>query len=335
MGHINESTRCWVALAVWGAGLMLAFSLSLWNLSSSRKDAENRLISEAGRAAAQIAKLASLPDGRVDAAASRAIVAGAMEDENIYAIKIETRQGILEGLRRNYLWEPVEWDDEIAENCVQGMNPIKVDGHVEGMVEVWLSPRLTIEEDSMLGRREKWRFLCIALLWTGVLGLLFWHWGDFGRWRRALFEKSQPDACEPPDKIMLGLSREHEADAPGQTGLVNASAGREFQNKNPEAWLVTAGLFRQTFARAPELISRLYAEGATAGLCHLGRMLEQAAPCIGASPLVEAASRMQAALNDPDSVCRALAVEDCARVLEQTLAALQGAQSGPVSPREK
>ncbi|MEE0816756.1 MAG: hypothetical protein U0M13_13965, partial [Desulfovibrio fairfieldensis] len=97
-----------------------------------------------------------------------------------------------------------------------------------------------------------------------------------------------------------------------------------FQRKHADAWQITAGLFRQCFARAPELLSRLYADGETAGLCHLGRMLELAAPCLGATRLTEAARAMQVALNDPQCETAALAVEECMRALEDVLAALGG-----------
>lgn len=325
MARISHSTRLWFALAIWGAGLALLLALGWWNVASFQRDNENRLISEAARMASQIASLLTLSGGRVDSARAKILVMAAMEDENLYAIKIETRQGVLEGQRRNYLWEPVSWDEEIAENCVQGMTPIRQAGRTEGMVEVWLSPRLNAEEDSMLEKREQWRFLFPALLWTGALILLLWYWGDLRRWRRAC-AGNQP-AC-PREEPTLGLVRDGEETGEQENGsappLVSAREGRNFQRKNPDAWLVTAGMFRQTFAHAPDLMNRLYAEGATAGLCHLGRMLEQAAPCIGATPLAAAACRMQTALNNPESSERAISVEDCIRVLEQTLAALSG-----------
>lgn len=328
MHRIRHSTRTWIALAVWGTGLILFFALAWWNLTSSRSDADNRLISEAGRTAAQIAALLTLPGGKLDEAGIKAIIMAAMEDDSIYAIKIETRNGLLEGQRRNFLWEPISWDDEIAEDCVQGMTPIRVEGRPEGMVEVWLSPRLSAEEDTLLTQRERLRFILISFLWTCALALLFWYWGDFKRWQKVFSTRSA--SGETTAKIMAGLGKSESAPdqeaSPKETSLVDARAGRDFQRKNPDAWLVTAGMFRQTFGRAPALISRLYAEGAIAGLCHLGRMLEQAAPCIGAKPLAEAARKMQAALNDPACTTRASAVEECAAILDNTLAALSGNQ---------
>ena len=345
MPYITHGTRRWLALAAWAAGLLLFLLLGLWNLNSSRRDAENRLISEAGRTAAQLAALLSLPAWELDELTARTIVMAAMEDDSIYAVKVQTKRGMLEGQRRNYQWEPVPWDDEIAENTVQGMNPLKMEGRTVGSVEVYLSPRLSAEEQALTARREVWRFALAALFWTGALLLLLWHWGDLARLRRLLARKADaalpgPDASAP-EKIVLGLSASTtegdnapdggEGRAPPAHGApvpcfapVNPALGRSFQRKHADAWQITAGLFRQCFARAPELLSRLYADGETAGLCHLGRMLELAAPCLGATRLAEAARAMQAALNDPQCETAALAVEECMRALEDVLAALGG-----------
>ena len=88
---------------------------------------------------------------------------------------------------------------------------------------------------------------------------------------------------------------------------------------------MTAALFRQTFAHAPMLMMRLYAEDELEGLCHLGRMLLAAAPCLGAVRLEDSAREMLDALEDPGCEARALAVETCATDLEEVLQALSGA----------
>ncbi|MDE7240845.1 hypothetical protein [Desulfovibrio sp.] len=333
--RVSRAGRRAGALLIWGAGLALLFLLGLWNLESSRRDAENRLIGEAGRTAAQLATLLAIPAWELDEITARTIVMSAMEDERLYAVKVETRQGVLEGQRRNYLWEPVPWDDEISEDSVQGMNPLKVEGQTVGSVEVWLSPRLMEEEEAQLAARERWRFGLAGALWTLALLLLLWLWGDLAAVRRRVraFGSSAPapgapDGKDKPEPVVLGLAPHAPAeDADLEVAApppVDREVGRRFQRKHPDAWRVTAGLFRQTFARAPALMQRLYADGETAGLCHLGRMLEQAAPCLGAERLTEAAGRMQAALNDPDCETRALPVEECARALEEVLAALEG-----------
>lgn len=341
MKRISRHARRWVALAVWALGIVIFIASGWWNVAGARKDADNRLISEAGRIAAQIAGLMALPGARGEHGAARAIVRAAMDDERIYAIQIHMKQGVMEGLRRNYLWEPVPWDDEIAENCVQGMNPVRIGGQMEGRVDVWLSPRLSGEEVSLLERRERLRLILCVFLWTCAFAMLLWHWGEFRHLRNLLSGNARSgDVRENrAEEIVLGLGGGGETPVesrePAATpGLVDKSLAHEFQDKNPDAWLVTAGMFRQTFGRAPALIGRLYAEGEVAGLCHLGRMLEQAAPCVGARPLVRAARAMQVALNDPACKTRAIPVEACARVLEQTLDALGARGTGEAEKDE-
>lgn len=336
MPRISRSKCRIIAIFIWFFGILLFFGLGLWNMDCARRDAENHMINESGRMASQLAAILSSSRQHMDQMAIRALVAGVMEDESVYAVKIDSNEGIAEGERRNYLWEPVPWDDEIAENCVQGMNPIKIGGQRVGSVQVWISPRLSVEEDGLLASRERWRFFLCAFLWTSAFFLLFWQWGDLRRLRHALgngFSSEDNGEEKNPERIVLGLKQDEEMEDRGEREqnsaeapkpVVDADAGRRFQRRNPDAWRVTAGMFRQTFARGPALIGRLYAEGETAGLCHLGRMLEQAAPCVGADRLAKAAREMQTALNDPDCQARAIPVEECAAALDEVLTALCG-----------
>lgn len=334
MPKIISSNRIWLALAIWAMGLLLFIALGLWNMKDSQENTENRLLGEAGRIASQLAALVSLPTREPDEGIARAIVAGAMEDDHIYAVKIETRNGVKEGQRRNYLWEPILWDDEIAENCIQGMTPLKYDGKTVGSVEVWLSPRQINEEETQIFGHETTRFVILAFFWTAALLLLLWSFGELRRFRRQLAvktviaKKSQTDEQPVIFRLAEDKSSKGEGDAT-EDAIKNACdqvAGRIYQRKNPESWHVTAGLFRQTFSRAPELMSMLYSNSEFAGLCHLGRMLEKAAPCLGADKLFDAARHMQAALNDPESLQRASSVEECAKALEDVLASLGGSK---------
>ncbi len=328
MSNNFRSNRLWLALAIWAIGLILFIVLGLWNINIGQKNTEDRLLGEAGRIASQLASLLSLHIGELDGFTARAIVTGAVEDENLYAVKIETRQGMKEGRRRNYLWEPILWDDEVIENCIQGMTPLKYDGKAVGSVEVWLSPRQIEEEEAQIFEHESLRFLILAFFWSTAIFLLLWYWGEFHRLKKQLAEKknvSKKSEISDSSPIVLGLSVKNENyDIQSDLPACDQAKGRKFQRKNPDSWLVTAGLFRQTFLRGPELMSRLYANGEFAGLCHLGRILEKAAPCLGAARLLQAARDMQAALNDPESKERATCVEECATALEKVLISLSG-----------
>ena len=61
MAHINNVLRRRLALIVWAAALLLFLLMGVWNVSEDRQEAENRLGSDAGRMAAQLAALLSLP----------------------------------------------------------------------------------------------------------------------------------------------------------------------------------------------------------------------------------------------------------------------------------
>lgn len=343
MKHISRAKKRVIALIIWFLGVFVFLAFSWGSISWHREDAEDRLISEAGRAAAQLAALLSVPGWNMDEGAAKAVVSGAMEDDHIYAVRVKTLDGKVEGQRRNYLWEPVKWDDEIMDNSVQGMNLVKRRGELVGQVDVWLSSRLNEEEDSIFVKREVFRFSCFFILWTLAFILVLWQWGELKRAGRYLFSAGAHDKeaeRKNPEKVFLGLSHANEAESAPQTEKkelpVSAEKGLSYQRRHPDSFRVTSGMFRQTFARGPALIGTLYAEGEIAGLCHLGRILEQAAPCIGADKLAEAAREMQKSLNDPDCDTRAIPVENCARVLEEVLSALCGQghwRARPDTPR--
>lgn len=309
--------------------MLLFLSLGLWNFTVCSRDSENRLVAEAGHVAAQIAGLAAMPGVELDDMTANALVAAAMEDERVYAVKVETNDGLMEGQRRNYLWEPIPWDNEITENCVQGMNPINSGGSARGKVEVWLSPRLNAEDEALLARRELTRLGLSCALWTLAFVFFIWMTGDFRRLKKLLNQRQrEAEENRQAENIIMDMQgaeqKNEETVQVEQLPAVDAALGRSHQRKDSGAWFVTAGMFRQTFARAPVLISRLFAAGETAGLCHLGRILEQAAPCIGAVRLQKAAREMQKALNNPDCESRAAPVEECVKALEEVLDALCG-----------
>ena len=232
------------------------------------------------------------------------------------------------GMRRNYQWEPVPWDGEIMEDTVQGMSQIKEEGRPVGSVEIYMSRRLTNEECALTVRAEAVRFGLNSLFFSCLLIWLLRRYGDLTRLLHFLQTHWQGRQAEQEreEPVSAGeLAREGAPvvpPAPASSTAIDLEKGRRYMNAHRESVRITAGLFRQSFRGASALMGRLFARGAVAELSHLGRLLEVAAPCLGADKLTEAAGAMQRALNDPQCETPALAVEACAQALDEVLAAL-------------
>ncbi|MDD4702014.1 MAG: hypothetical protein PHI96_07320, partial [Desulfovibrio sp.] len=298
--------------------------------------------------------LLAVPAWDVDELAARTIVMAAMEDESIYAIKVQTPKGMLEGQRRNYQWEPVPWDDEMDEEAVAGLSPLRMEGRPVGTVEVYVSPRLSQEGSALTARREVWRFAVSLMCWTAAL---YFVWRMRLRRNETFDDNGQlgstqggkaAAASSARAAALTGTSGQaggaqyasggsvaQEESTPGGEApaspvtpltageVVSPALGLAFVRRHDHAWQVTAGLFRHSFAHAPGLMSRLYEEGDSASLCRLGDLLERAAPCLGAERLTAAASDMQTALHGPDGLRKTLAVEECILALDEVLDALR------------
>ena len=131
----------------------------------------------------------------------------------------------------------------------------------------------------------------------------------------------------PPQGLVDGLAEGLAAPQKEDTAagaVISAELGRAFLLRKPEAWRITAGLFDRTFAHAPGLLLRLYAADDAENLCRLGRILEKAAPCVGAERLASAAHAMQWAVTDSNAASAAQAVEECVLALREVLGALEG-----------
>ena len=341
------------ALGIWGLGVLLLVLQVVWGVSAVRRDVESRLIGEAGRAAAQVAGLLSQPAWEMDELGVRTVIMSIMEDTRIYGIMVQTRQGFFDGMRRNYQWEPVPWDDEITEHAVQGMSQLSMEGQFIGKVEVYLSRREAAAEIRAGRDRELWQGGLWLVYLTAALLALYWYWGDLAharRWASACWQQLRGNESAPAEEsvaavprtssIRLGLSPVDDEAAPkGESGsdpaqpveegpvVISAELGRNYQRTHPESWRVTAGLFRQTFERGPRVLTRLYEENELAGLCRLGQTLEKDAPCLGAERLSETARAMQTALNDPQCETHATAVENCSVALREVLTALAAPQN--------
>lgn len=319
--------RRWVALACWLLAVLLFLAQAAWNIVAERDAAQNRLQNEAGRVASRFTHLLGL-QGELSAVSTDALVTGLMEDQRLYAVTVQVGDSLFSGQRRNAHWEAVPWDGEITEDTVQGMSPLRREGQPVGTVEVYLARRLVREGSDKVMQRETWRFLSNALLLSVFLLALYWHWGDLERLHflglRLFRKRGDQEAAKAGGRDWRPVSGEDVA-VPEDVLPVDAIRGRHFQQGNPASWHMTAALFRQTFAHAPMLMMRLYAEDELEGLCHLGRMLLAAAPCLGAVRLEDSARGMLRALEDPGCEARALAVERCAVDLEEVLQALSGA----------
>lgn len=318
----------WSLILIWMAGIMVFLCLGIWNFYTYEKDTENRLLGEAGRIAAQLASLVAQYPDLANRIQIRNMIAGVMEDENIYAVKVDLKKGVSEGWRRNYLWEPIVWDNEIAENCIQGMTPLRKDGKTVGTIEIWLSPRQINEEEQKLFSHERLRFLVLAVFWTLALWLMLKYGFSFKRLKRqwegraSSINAGETNSGSEIEPLGLTAKKSENLCCP-DLSLSNQELGRRYQRKNPDSWLVFTGLFRQTFSHGPELMNKLYANNELAGLCHLGRILEKVAPCLGSVKLLEAAKNMQESLNDPASGNKASSVEKCSKILEELLLSLK------------
>lgn len=339
------------ALTIWAAGLLLLALCSLWAMRADREAARERLAVQARHTAVQLAALLAVPAWDVDELAARTIVMAAMEDERIYAIRVQTSQGMLEGQRRNYQWEPVPWDDEMAEDAVAGLSPLLVEGRPVGTVLVYVAPRVSHEETALAARRELWRFVLSAAFWTAALVVVFRlrrgrrpegpaaaHMAGTPAMPATPAEEEIPQAaesgtaaqaeacpctadCPTPESRDVA---ELEALLPHAAGeIISPALGLAFMRRHDHVWQITAGLFRHCFAHAPGLMSRLYEEGDSVSLCRLGYLLERAAPCFGAERLAGAAKDMQTALHGPDGLRATLAVEECVLALDEVLDSLR------------
>lgn len=313
-----------MAIILWGLGILVFVCIWRWNSVNSYEELEKRLVAEAGYRASQLAHLLTIPEFELESPVINAIISTAMDDDSMYAIKVSLANGEVEGQRRNYLWEPVPWDNEIHENSIQGRNTLKFNGHIVGDVEVWLSPRLIYEEHSMLAEREAMRLVLSCALWTLAFIFLLWLVGDFRKLKlyilRRQYENRDPEV--KTREMVQDIKKRMTGQKFTAPLAVDMEKGRQFQKRDRNAWYITAGMFRQTFARGPALINRLYADGELAGLCHLGRIIEQAAPSMGADKLEAAALKMRSVLNDPDNEMHASSVEECANALQEVLEAL-------------
>ena len=156
--------------AVLFTGMLIGVAaFTAWHMHAARQDALDALQDDARRAARRCALFMAAPAWNMDAVAARALVLLEMEDERVFAVRVDDRAGMLEGQTRNAQWEPVPWDTPPPETMLEGSHPLLLEEHPVGMVYVYLSPREAEEYLARLWRRLLWPLLALGGL--SALGL--------------------------------------------------------------------------------------------------------------------------------------------------------------------
>jgi HPt (histidine-containing phosphotransfer) domain-containing protein len=303
-------TLRFTALSVFLAVLVLS---SAWEMHALRHDGELRLQQEAKT----LAKRASLHfagiSWEMDAPAARSSIFVEMEDLRLAGMLIHDREGLLEGMRRNGLWEPVPWDDLTPENSVEAAAPLMMEDVPVGEVGGYLSRRALDEELAAKARRELVRVTALAVIPCIALALLLWQLAV----RRAEHDGVQALCASPsPD----GKS------CAGEQGAALAPSLQlppDWDNENTRrAYLEACRAFIRDQHASAALLCRLTAREDWGELREAARALHEAARALNAFPLAEAALSVQdAALANTASAARR--VEICISALAGLLNAIE------------
>lgn len=334
MSEKKRSPYRLVPLALWAAGVILSLVLGIWNYNAQYAQSNARQMTTAVEIADCLASLLGHSEYAFNEQSASAVITAAMINEDVTAVRVSKQNQFLAGRLRQEGDLPRDWDGKwVGGDLVQGIGQVTRQGNVVGNVEVYLSEFRTRTELGMVRNREIVRFFFFLLFLTVPVLVWYWHTGDL-TW---LADNAQDYARNlrnskrrqrSTENILLELTRRVNNDgswADGSPLAANAQA--------PEMAVcrqVTGTFFAIHFANAPALMNRLYAESSPAaidGLCHLGRLLEQAASCLGAPELELTARDMQFALNNPVCETPALAVDNCACALDDVLAALGVAEA--------
>jgi hypothetical protein len=165
-------TTRFAALSVFLALLVIS---SAWEMRALRHDGELRLQQDARSLAKRAGVYCAGISWGMDAPAARSAIFAEMEDIRLAGMLIYDRAGLLEGMRRNSLWEPVPWDDLTPENSVEASAPIMIEDIPVGAVVIYLSRRTLDEELSARARRELARVSALALIPCIAIALLLWQ----------------------------------------------------------------------------------------------------------------------------------------------------------------
>jgi HPt (histidine-containing phosphotransfer) domain-containing protein len=294
---------------------------SAWEMHSLRHDGESRLQQDA----ASLAKRAGLhlagATWHMDAPAARNFIFVEMEDLRLTAMLIHDREGLLAGMRRNGLWEPVPWDDLTPENSVEAAVPIMMEDVPVGSVIIYLSRRALEEELSAKARRELARVSALAVIPCTALALLLWQFAT----HRTTQDMDARLACSmPPQSHPPAETRNSDRDK-------RQAADQALPLHLPPDWdraevrhvyLEECRAFIRTQRNSASLLCQLTAREDWGELRATAHALREAALVLNARPLAAAALAVQeAALSNTASAARH--VEECIPALTQALTALE------------
>jgi HPt (histidine-containing phosphotransfer) domain-containing protein len=310
----------WTAhVAALTAFLAVLVISSAWEMHALRHDSEIRLQWDAETLAKRAGLYLAGITWERDVPAARNAIFMEMEDVRLVGMLIHDREGLLEGMRRNRLWEPVPWDDLTPENSVEASASITMEDVPVGEVVIYLSRRTLNEELAARARRELARLTALALIPCIALALLLWQRAA----GRTAYGKNAHDVPSmPPEPVPFAAARH------GDIGRERAVASPlqlppDWHNNEEarQAYLEAGRAFIRTQQAGAAQLCRLTAREDWGELRKAARALREAALAVNARSLAAAALSVQeAALANTASAARR--VEHCISVLTQVLNAL-------------
>jgi len=307
------------ALAVFLALLVIS---SAWEMHALRHDGALRLQQDAETLAKRAGLSLAAVSWEMDAPAARSAIFVEMEDLRLAGMLIYDREGLLEGMRRNGLWEPVPWDDLVPENSVEASASLMMEDVPVGEVVIYLSRRALDEELSAKARRELVRVAALALVPCIVIAQLLWQLAM----RRAARGSAMRNASSRLPEPIAGTLPTFYKNPVGERKDVAApplQVPPDWDNAEArQAYLNACRAFLRDQHAGVALLYHLAAREDWGELRATARALREAALVLNARPLAEAALAMQeAALAQTSSAARH--VEHCIPILTQVLRAVE------------
>jgi len=304
-------TMRFAALATFLALLVIS---SAWEMHTLRHDGALRLQQDAGTLAKRASLSLAAVSWEMDAPAARSAIFVEMEDLRLAGMLIYGREGLLEGMRRNGLWEPVPWDDLVPESSVEASASLMIEDVPVGKVVIYLSRRVLDEELSTKARRELVRVAALALVPCIAMAQLLWQLSA----RRATRSSAMHNASSTLPAFYNIPVRELEDVAAPPLQLPPDWNNVEIR----QAYLDACRAFLRNQYAGAALLYHLAAREDWGELRATARALREAALVLNAHPLAEAALSIQeAALAQTASAARH--VEHCIPVLAQVLRTIE------------